>query len=460
MTGRLRSGPRALAAFIGRLVGLGAGVAVVAASFSVPPPRVLAAPRSLSINPTGGVAQLVCPGPVLLPGVDPSHATTNASLAPSVVVGTGTMREALNTDNPSAGRDGSPSRVTDPSPHAQLAAAEITDLATEGYRGLSAGACFAPTVDAWLVGASSALGDTAVLQLASPTTAASVVTLTVWGSAGKIDASLPPVRVPAGSAVSLSLAGIAPNQDALALHVHADGGPITAWVSVSEISGLTPQGIDQVAPGAAPSTALAIAGLIVDASTATATAGEAGQSGPKLRLLAPEAEASVQITVRSESGLSSSHFEATLSAGAVTELTLGGLSPGSYAVSMTASAPVVAAAWSALTDGAARDYAWTAASEALGDQAQVVIPDHLTAQLHVLNTDQSVRTLAISGRTPTTLTLQPGQAQSVPLESGGWALSGSAGMVASVSLLRPAGMASYPVLGPSAAQGTVTVYPR
>ncbi|MBL0885887.1 DUF5719 family protein [Myceligenerans indicum] len=220
------------------------------------------------------------------------------------------------------------------------AAATATSVTTAGdLRGLVAGACRAPAIDHWLVGGSTDVGSSSRLVLQNPGRTAASVSLEVWGPSGPVTlGGQALVVVPAGEQVSTTLEAVAPEQTRLVVHAASRGARVTAYVQHHRIDGLVPQGADLVADGALPSRALAVAG--VDSR------GESVEDphAPSLRLLAPGDQdgtarlsiygADGRVWLRGVDGVE-------LRAGAVTDVPLGGLPAGRYAVVVDATVPVV-----------------------------------------------------------------------------------------------------------------------
>ena len=115
-------------------------------------------------------------------------------------------------------------------------AAEDGDL-----RGSAAAACQQPANDLWLVGANTALGRTAVLNLTNASGSPATVSLDLFGAKGQIQA--PGSRgllVAPGTTRSVILAGLAPGQERLSVRVRSAGGPVAAVIQQSVLRGLTP----------------------------------------------------------------------------------------------------------------------------------------------------------------------------------------------------------------------------
>ena len=135
------------------------------------------------------------------------------------------------------------------------AGAVLSYTAEDGdLQGSAAAACQQPGNDLWLVGANTALGRSAVLNLTNASSTPATVSLDLFGAEGQIQA--PGSRgllVAPGSTRSIVLAGLAPGQERLGVRVRSTGGPVAAVIQQSVLRGLTPGGVDFITPGTAPS---------------------------------------------------------------------------------------------------------------------------------------------------------------------------------------------------------------
>lgn len=264
------------------------------------------------------------------------------------------------------------------------ASAVMSYTATDGdLRGSAAAACQEPANDLWLVGANTSVGRTAVLNLSNASSTPATVSLDLFGKAGQIQA--PGSRgllVPPGSTRSIVLAGLAAEQERLGVHVRSVGGPVTAVIQQSVLRGLTPGGVDFIAPGAPPSVRQVVSGVSIedaaDIKSQTSKAGYA-DAGPALQLAVPgPVDAVVEIKLFGRDGQKAlpNGGVVTAKAGSVTEISLAGVPAGQYMVS--ASSDVTFAAAARVTrgtkSGEASDVAWSPASARLGSEHVVPVP--------------------------------------------------------------------------------------
>lgn len=250
-------------------------------------------------------------------------------------------------------------------------------------RGSAAAACQQPGNDLWLVGANTALGRTAVLKLSNASSSPATVSLELFGADGLIQA--PGSRgllVAPGTTRSVILAGLAPGQERLSVRVRSAGGPVAAHIQQSVLRGLTPGGVEFIAPATAPALRQVISGVdIQDPAGLAGLTGQAGfaDAGPALQLTVPgSADAVIAVKVFGRDGQKAlpGGGVVTAKAGSVTEVPLAGLPAGPYTVSVSSDVSFTAAA--RVTRGLkaedASDFAWSPASARLGSQHVVPVP--------------------------------------------------------------------------------------
>ncbi|ARU50500.1 hypothetical protein CBR64_02315 [Cellulosimicrobium cellulans] len=222
-------------------------------------------------------------------------------------------------------------------------AASVGSVTTAGdLRGLAAASCSRPGISQWLVGGSTQIGSSTQLVLQNPGLTPAVVQVDVWGQGGAAVLSGGGQQlVGPGEEVVTLVEAAAPEQRRLVVHVSATGGLVSAYLQHSTLDGLVPLGVDYVVPGAEPAHDLALAGV--------ASVGEAVDDphAPQLRLLAPGDQAgTAHVTVYGADGPVPLRGveDVALTPGVVTDVSLGGLPAGSYAVAVHADVPVVAGA--------------------------------------------------------------------------------------------------------------------
>ncbi|MDR6508312.1 DUF5719 family protein [Arthrobacter oryzae] len=264
------------------------------------------------------------------------------------------------------------------------AGAVMSYTATDGdLQGAAAAGCQQPANDLWLVGANTALGRTAVLNLSNASSTPATVSLDLYGAQGQIQA--PGSRgllVAPGTTRSIVLAGLAPDQEKLSIHARSAGGPVTAVIQQSTLRGLTPGGVDFIVPGAAPATRQVMSGVdIQDPAAAKALAAKQGfaDAAAALQIAVPgPADAVVEIKLYGRDGQKALPGGGVVTAkgGSVTEVSLAGVPAGQYTVAASSDVSFAAAArvTRGLKSDSATDFAWSPSSARLGSQHVVTVP--------------------------------------------------------------------------------------
>lgn len=268
--------------------------------------------------------------------------------------------------------------------HQASAGAVMRYAAEDGdLRGSAAAACQQPANDLWLVGANTALGRTAVLTLTNASSSPATVSLELFGAKGLIPA--PGSRgllVAPGTTRSVVLAGLAPGQERLSVRVRSAGGPVAAVIQQSVLRGLTPGGVEFIAPSAAPALRQVVSGVdIQDPAGLADITGKSGfaDAGPALQITVPgPADAVVSIKLFGRDGQKAlpGGGVVTAKAGSVTEVSLSGVPAGPYTVAASSDVSFTAAARVSrgLKAEDPTDFAWSAASARLGSQHVVPVP--------------------------------------------------------------------------------------
>ncbi len=264
------------------------------------------------------------------------------------------------------------------------AGAVMSYTATDGdLQGSAAAGCQQPANDLWLVGANTALGRTAVLNLSNASSTPATVSLDLYGAKGQIQA--PGSRgllVAPGTTRSIVLAGLVPDQEKLSVHARSAGGPVTAVIQQSTLRGLTPGGVDFIVPGAAPATRQVMSGVdIQDPASSKALTAKKGfaDAAAALQITVPgPADAVVEIKLYGRDGHKALPGGGVVTAkgGSVTEVSLAGVPTGHYTVAASADVSFAAAArvTRGLKSDSATDFAWSPSSARLGSQHVVAVP--------------------------------------------------------------------------------------
>ena len=296
------------------------------------------------------------------------------------------------------GRDLAAGQLTTVEPlggQAALASAVTGYTAQDGdLAGLAAADCQAPAHRHWLTGASTTLGTTSVLTLVNPSTTASTVDLDLLGADGPVEA--PGARgivLAPGESTSVVLAGLAPDQEHVAVRVMASGGAVTAGIQQHRLDGVTPAGVELIQPGAEPSATAVVPGVRVPGDAVLEELSDPA-AGPSVLIAAPvtsgptRAEVSV-IGPDGEVDLPEP-AEVDLAPGSAVRVPLAGVPRGEYTVTVSAEGPVVASARGLDTmeaelpeggDAQPVDRAIMPAAAPLGLEQLVALPSHARSHL-------------------------------------------------------------------------------
>lgn len=257
-------------------------------------------------------------------------------------------------------------------------------------KGLAAATCQAPSNEMWLSGASTTVGRTAVLMVSNSSASPATVSFELFSPAGPVQAAgSKGLVIPAGTVRSVVLAGLAPDQELLSVHLKSTGGAVSAVVQQSVLRGLTPGGVDYLAPVQAPSSTLVVPGVRVQApATAAKISGQSGyaDAATALAITVPGVrDAVVEVKAFGPDGQAAlpNGGVFTAKAGAVSGFALAGLPEGTYALSLSSDAPVAAAVRlsNSTKPGEAVDLAWAPSAERLGDTHLATVPKDAGSRL-------------------------------------------------------------------------------
>ncbi|MEI2826969.1 MAG: DUF5719 family protein [Dermatophilaceae bacterium] len=317
---------------------------------------------------------------------------------------------------------------------AGLAALQTWTRLDSDDRGLVATPCLAPTSEAWLVAGGGEPTRRERLVIANPGGNAATVDVTVFGVGGAIAAqgSSRLAVPPRGRSVVL-LDAIAGGEVSPVVHVVASGGLVTAVIEDSWIDGAVGRGRDDAAPSAPPATDQVIPGVVVD--------------GPGLlRVFVPgTSEAIVQARLLTPAGPTALPTNAVtrVPGGAVRDISLEGVTPGTYAVQLTSDHPIVAAALTHRRPDAAApsDLAWAASTSPIVTLAGTPLPTGARSTLAVSSSggpaDVTVVLVAPDGTTKTTSVRVEADAATTTDVSGAgsvWLRTSATGVRAAITL--------------------------
>lgn len=184
----------------------------------------------------------------------PALRTTSMSLRPVHVLHSTTPGGAVVIHATGAGASG-------------VVASQVALASSGRGRGLSDAACVAPATDWWFAGADGRIGITDLLFVTNPGDTTANVALSLWSSRGPLS---PPgvsgINVPAHGVVVRSIGDLAPNDQWVAVHVHANSGTVTAAIVDEHISGVRPGGVDWIPASRPPATSAVVTGFTAHAT--------------------------------------------------------------------------------------------------------------------------------------------------------------------------------------------------
>lgn len=374
------------------------------------------------------------------PGGNTAKGTTAKGAAADGITADGAgLRAAVARQDSAA----APTKLTaQPVDHQRATANGImTYTAVDGdLRGLAAADCRRPGNDLWLVGASTAVGRTAVLHIYNPSKTPATIDLELYGDHGPIQAAgSRGLLVAPGKTESIVLAGLAANQQQLAVHLHSTGGLVSAGIQQSVLRQLTPGGVEFIAPTRAPANQQVITGVsIQDPALGRKIASQHGYrgAGPAVQIVVPgTADAVVELRVYGAHGQVSlpRGGVVTAVAGTATDVGLGALPRGTYTVEVSSDTAVAASVRLSRAHKAGEpvDLAVGSSGERLGTGHLVAIPKTVSSRL-VFGAPKgaarvSIRAVSANGAVGPahTVTVAAGHTVVVPAESLGKNVTGA-----------------------------------
>lgn len=463
-----RTSSRAIATGARLIAGVAVSAACVAgAAVAIPMtwPTLAYAPAHTTITPVAGDSLLSCTGSFLAMGRDATQASQlSVAATPQVVsgiAGSGALTPQDLGMSGVVGTDRAPGFTAPPDDRkpALAAAAQSLTVSADDLAGFAASACRPPSMESWIVGGAGTTGSSDILLIANPGKVTANVTFTEYGSQGGTHAS--ELVVAPGTQSTVPLVAGSAGESSPVVKVTSSGAPVRAALQSSLIRTLDPVGIDVQDAIAQPQNDFSLLGV-------RAVVGSDGDDNAStaVRLLAPEADATVTLQPRSAADGSAVGGPKTvkLTAGQVGSVNFSALKPGLYAIDVTATSPVVAAAWQTTGFVKGSDFAWMTPAPTITGTTAFAVADGPAPQLHVQNAADQPVTVEI---TP----VDGGNAQSIALKPGG-AATVALGVPAVYTMTAPTAvraavvysgigrLAGYPVWPADAAAEPITVYQR
>ncbi|EMY32830.1 hypothetical protein D477_018079 [Arthrobacter crystallopoietes BAB-32] len=271
------------------------------------------------------------------------------------------------------------------------AGAAMSYTAEDGdLRGLAAANCLRPSNDFWLLGASTTVGASSVLNLYNASETPATVDLELLGAEGPIQAvGSRGLLLAPGESRSLVLAGLAAGQESLAVHVSSSGGAVAGTIQQSVLRGLTPGGVELLQPGSGPGLRQVVTGIEVqDEKLARGIRSQNGyeNAAPSLEVVVPGAgDARLEVRLfgpRGQVELPGGGV-LTAAAGSVLSIPLDSLPAGTYSADISSDVSVAAAARVSrgTGEGDPVDFGWAPSSVRLGSDHLAIVPPGVSSKL-------------------------------------------------------------------------------
>jgi len=271
-----------------------------------------------------------------------------------------------------------------PQGSALLTANQTQLVSTSSANGLAGAACQNPSSDIWLVGGSTSTGRESLLIIRNPSPVDATVDLEIFGEEGLLELpGLSGLAVTSGKTLVLPMAGLAPKAKTFVTHVTSKGGAIAAWLQVKSVRGLAAAGLDYVSPSIGASLSQVIPGIFIrgaaDAAALAAANADYADLAQTIRVFVPgEKEANIKVQIL---GANATTFGTvilqTLKPGAVTDVSISGLTDGDYVAVLESDVPVQSAARLSRTDKTkvpTTDFTWLQAAQAIDGVRVVSVP--------------------------------------------------------------------------------------
>ncbi|WP_407358368.1 DUF5719 family protein [Microbacterium sp. LTA6] len=443
----------------GTLVAAACVVGVVVA-VAAPWPTIESTPAQADVTPLPGDAVLVCSGDFRAIGRVPSDPLKmdSAGTPRLTVDGSAGVPESTPLSMPELDQAGELHKLTgvvEGRSAPLIGAAESVTLAETDLSGLAAAPCREALTESWLIGGSVATGTEDIVTLTNPGDVAATVTLTVFGD----KRSSSNVIVPPATQVALPLASIASGNQAPVIHMSSTGSPVRAMMQSSLTRTLDPAGIDLQDAVAGPQQHPVISGVQV-----FPVDGDDSEMAV-LRILAPDADAQAQVTVRpvGESSSVATEFLVPLTADVPAQVSLGDLGAGSYTVEVDADSPVLAAVRQQDGQGRGADFAWVTPAPEIDAEVLVAVPSGPNPQLLITGNADAESTVAIEtaeGGDPQTILVPAGGSIAVPVDARSvYTVRPSGPVHLAVTMTATGALAAWPVWPGAGAEQSITVYP-
>jgi hypothetical protein len=331
-----------------------------------------------------------------------SNLPAGVKLAKLPLTGAGASESGLSDSNHSLANLGATAavslRVSDPTGTAVqgstlLTAQNYQVVNNPSMQGAVGANCQAPSVEQWFVGATTTVGRESLLLISNPNNTDATVDLNLFGSNGVIDsAGLNGIAVSANRSVVLPLAGFAPQNESLTVHLTSHGAAVSSWIQQKTIRGTSAAGADLISPSIDSGKNLVIPGFL-KRGTSDATKLIAGNDNysdltPHLSIFVPgdvAATVTAQI-IGSDSKTYGTVVQETVSGKQSQQFAITGLKDGDYSVFLTSSQPVIAGVQLSRTKAGKTpntDFAYLPAVAAGSNASVIAVPNSGISKLSI-----------------------------------------------------------------------------
>ncbi|WP_166986794.1 DUF5719 family protein [Canibacter zhoujuaniae] len=438
------------------------GVATVFALNVISLPSWEASPQPIGVDAAGNSTRLVaCDGGFGQLGSDPSNPAAVTPIgSPQYVTTSSSQREIKrNIGAPeSAGHTYSSSGDT------PLAAAAWQQLNEPTLRGLAAHACAAPESVQWIVGGRTLGGNNSTVSITNPGDTTAVVNITGFTQAGELEStSISGLLVPAGESRSVSVNGITPGAEALALRLESTGAAVSAVLGTSALTDITPHGVDTVASQVAGSNEVLLLGVANERATAGSDAG--ADTAVDVQVISPGAASHATIYSLDNAGTQIALAEVDLPANTLTNTKIE-VPQNSTGLLIIADTNIAAAAVGDSLRGANTDMVWYSPAPALNNGAAgAILPN---GQLYLANSSAAPATVTLTATADSskssTVTIPARAAVTASAPDQTFTIKtdpASDGAIhAGVRIFTDSGAAAYPVLPSRSRLNELTVYTK
>ncbi|MFM5904815.1 MAG: DUF5719 family protein [Micrococcales bacterium] len=287
-----------------------------------------------------------------------------------------------------------------------VAAQSFQLVKSPSFNGLLGANCQRPTVDHWLIGANTTVGREALLLVVNPNPTDASVSLELYGSNGKIQSGgNGQIAVAAFRYAVVPLAGLAPQDSILAVHLTASGASIASWVQQKTVRGTLAAGADLIAPVLTTEPEQVIPGLFKrgtkDATGLIKLNPNYQDLTPNLALFVPGTKAATITAqvVGADAKTFGTVVQTKIEPGRAALVPLTGLKDGNYSIFIKSDQQVLSAALLSRTNTSKTpntDFTWLPAVDSASGPRTINVPKSGISKLSIANPTESAVDVAIT----------------------------------------------------------------